>query len=165
MIEEERKGLLADEWLIVRNSGEIPEITFHATLHYLTEDTDGPGLLLTQAELDELKDAAVKRYQEIILRDMNIENFHKSLYRGLRRSLFNWHRFVAFRKRQSIQVDDFKKIAAKSLLLFLEQGMALAGQELPRNFINCSALELAELAGEFGVATDKLPSNIRQFCL
>jgi hypothetical protein len=165
MIEEERKGLLADEWLIVRNSGEIPEITFHATLHYLTEDTDGPGLLLTQAELDELKDAAVKRYQEIILRDMNIENFHKSLYRGLRRSLFNWHRFVAFRKRQSIQADDFKKIAAKSLLLFLEQGMALAGQELPRNFINCSVQELTELAEEFGVAEDQLPSKIEQFCL
>lgn len=165
MTEEERKELLADEWLIVRDSGEIPEITFHATLHYLTEENDGPGLSLNDEELDELKDAAVQRYHEIILRDMNIENFHKSHYRGLRRSLYNWHRCVAFMERQSIKADDFKRRAAKSLLLFIEQGIALAGKELPENFINCSVLELTELADEFGVSAEKIPSAIEQFCL
>jgi hypothetical protein len=165
MTEEERKELLADEWIIVRDSGEIPEITLHSTLHYLTEEDDGPKLSLSEEELDELKDAAVKRYHEIILRDMTIENFHKSLYRGLRRSLYNWHRCVAFMKRQSIKADDFKMIAAKSLLLFLERGIALAGKELPKNFINCGVLELTELAEEFGVPAEQLPSDIEQFCL
>ena len=165
MTEEERKELLADEWFIVRDSGEIPEITFHATLHYLTEENDGPKLTLGEKELDELKDAAVQRYQEIILRDMNVENFHKSLYRGVRRSLYNWHRCVAFMERQSIKVDDFPKKAGQALLLFLEQGMVLAGKELPKNFINCTVLELTELADEFGVGAEQLPSDIEQYCL
>jgi len=162
---DERNVLLADEWLIVRDSGEIPEITLHATLHYLTEDTDGPRIILTEAELAELKDAAVQRYHEIILRDINIDNFHKSIYRGVRRSLYNWHRCVAFMERQSIKMDDFQKKAAQALLLFLELGVKDAENNLPKNFINCSMLELAELAGEFGITAEQLPFNIAQFCL
>lgn len=164
MTEEERNELLADEWLIVRDSGEIPEVTLHATLHYLTEEDDGPKLSLNEEELNELKDAAVKRYHEIILRDMSMENFHKNFYRGLRRSLYNWHRCVAFMKRQSIKADGFKMIAAKSFLLFIEQGITLAGKELPATFINCSVLELGELAEELGVTAEQLPSDIEQFC-
>lgn len=165
MTRDERNVLLADEWLIVRDSGEIPEITLHATLHYLTEDTDGPRIILTEAELAELKDAAVQRYHEIILRDINIDNFHKSIYRGVRRSLYNWHRCVAFMERQSIKSDDFKKKAAQALLLFLELGVTAAGKELPEKFINCTVLELTELAIAFGVTSEQLPSNITQFCL
>jgi hypothetical protein len=165
MTEDERKELLADEWLIVRDSGEIPEITFHATLHYLTKENDGPKLTLSEEELDELKDAATQRYHEIILRDMSIENFHKSLYRGLKRSAYNWHRCTVFMERQSIKKNNFQKIAANTLLIFLEQGMTLAGKELPEKFINCTVLELIELAGELGVAKELLPSEIEQFCL
>lgn len=165
MTGEERKELLADEWLIVRDSGEIPEITLHSTLHYLTEDTEGPGLILTDAELDELKAAAAQRYQEIILRDINIDNYHKSIYRGARRSLYNWHRYVAFMERQSIKIDDFQQKAAQALLLFLESGVATAGKKLPEIFINCTVDELIELALAFGVTKEQLPSNVARFCL
>ena len=165
MTEEDRKVLFADEWLIVRNSGEIPEIAFHSSLYYLTEDNDGPGVVLRDEELARLKDAVVQRYQEIILRDISLENFHKTIYRGVRRSLYNWHRCQAFMERQFIKTDDFHKTAALALLLFLEQGVAVAGKDLPENFINCSILELTELAKEFGMTADQLPSNVAQFCL
>jgi hypothetical protein len=163
--EEERTNLLADEWLIVRDSGEIPEITFHSSVYYLTEDGDGPGLILAEDELVGLKDAAVLRYHEIILRDISLENFHKTIYRGVRRSLYNWHRCKAFIERQSVPSDDFYKTAALALLFFLEQGVAAAGKDLPVNFIKCSFLELIELAGEFGITLDQLPFDVAQFCL
>ncbi|MBL4902998.1 MAG: hypothetical protein JKY62_10140 [Desulfocapsa sp.] len=165
MTEEERRILLTDEWLIVRHSGEIPEITFHSSVYFLTEDGDGPGLVLAEDELVGLKDAAILRYQEIILRDISLENFHKTIYRGVRRSLYNWHRYKAFVERQSIQSDDFYKTAAPALLLFLEQGVVAAGKDVPVNFINCSYQELLELAEEFGVTVDQLPADVAQFCL
>ena len=33
--------LLADEELIIRDGGEMPEVTFHNSLYYLTKDHDG----------------------------------------------------------------------------------------------------------------------------
>ncbi len=164
MTSEERADLLGDEWLIVRHSGEIPEITYHSSLYFLTEDSDGPRLVLTEAELQHLRDAAVQRYHEIVLRDIIIENFHKTIYRGVRRALYNWYRCKIFVQRQSIPCDSFQKTAAKQLLEFLEQGVAAAGKDLPQIFINCSAAQLYELAGELGITTDQLPPGIREYC-
>ncbi len=162
---EERDELLADEWLIVRHSGEIPEITFHSSLHYLCKENDGPRFTLTEAELTSLKEAAVQRYQEIILRDIRVENFHETIYRGVRRSLYNWDRTEAFALRQSIDWTSFKEIAAQALLLFLEKGRSAAGSSLPEKFINCSVNKLNELAGKVGLDLKQLPDNIAQFCL
>jgi len=162
---EERKTLLADEWLIVRNSGEIPEITFHSTLHYLQEASDGPELVLIEEELRALKDAAIQRYHEIILRDLDINNFHQSVYRGVKRALYNQKRCEAFMERQAILEKDFQKIAAQTLVLFLKQGAAVAGKTLPDVFINCSMAELIELAGEFEVTVEAFPVGIERFCL
>lgn len=165
MTEDERREILADEWLMVRHSGEIPEITFHATLYYLTEEKDGPGLTLTDSELSTLKEAALERYHEIILRDISVENFHKTIYRGVRRSLYNWHRCKVFARRQSVEFGDFREKAARSLLLFLAQGIKSAGQDIPEQFINCSLSELEELAEELGLGPEKLPPKIAQHCL
>ena len=165
MTEEERRELLADEWLIVRNSGEIPEITFHASLYYLQEDEDGPGLELTQEESHVLKEAALERYHEIIIRDISVENYHKSIYRGVMRTIYNWQRCQVFGERQSIKCEDFRKTAARALLIFLQDGTGAAGRTLPENFINCSIGELKKLAEELKIDPEQLPHNIAQFCL
>lgn len=165
MTEAERRELLEDEWLIVRNSGEIPEITFHSSCYYLTEEQDGPALQLTEEELTNLKDAALQRYHEIILRDISIENFHKTIYRGVRRSLYNWQRCMAFVQRQSVAGDTFRETAARALVLFLEQGVAAAGTSLPENFLNCTVQELRELREELGVSDEVLSPDIARFCL
>ncbi len=165
MTEEERRALLADEWLIIRDSGEIPEITFHSSLYFLTEEKDGPCLVLADEEIRNLQNAAIQRYNEIILRDITLENYHKTIYRGVRRSLYNWYRYQAFLLRQSVVDAAFLETGRKALLHFLEQGVASAGQELPEKFINCSLEELLELAGAFGVSPGRLPANIAQFCV
>jgi hypothetical protein len=95
-----RQEVLEEEWLIVRHSGEIPEIALHSALYYLTDDPDGPRLQLSGEERESLQEAAATRYHEIIMRDLCFENRELSIYRGVRRAICNWHRFVAFCKRQ-----------------------------------------------------------------
>ncbi len=164
MTEEERGDLLTDERLIVRNSGEIPEITYHSSLYYLQEDADGPGLELTDHECCGLKEAALERYYEIVIRDITIENFHKSIYRGVRRTLYNWRRCLVFAERQRISCKDFSETVARALLVFLEEGRERSGKGLPEIFINCTFEELQELAEELKIGADELPQNIAQSC-
>jgi len=95
-----RPEILEEEWLMVRHSGEIPEIALHSALYFLTEDPLGPCLQLSVEEIESLQDAAICRYQEIIRRDLCFENRNLAIYRGVRRAIVNWHRFVAFCKRQ-----------------------------------------------------------------
>lgn len=38
----DKEGYLFDEVLILQDSGEIPEIAYHTSLYYLTEDPEGP---------------------------------------------------------------------------------------------------------------------------
>lgn len=165
MTGEERAELLADEWLIVRNSGEIPEIAFYSSLYYLSDDADGPHLALTEEEVRTLKEAAAERYREIILRDMLVENFDKTIYRGIRRAIFNWQRLQTFGRRQGVECSDFREIAGRSLRRFLEQGSGAAGNTLPRVFINCSLEELIHFGKELGLEVEELPTNLHLCCL
>ncbi len=165
MTREEREDLLADEWLIVRHSGEIPEITFHSSLHYLCKEGEGPQLFLNEEEVGQLQDAAVQRYQEIILRDIDVRIFHKTIYRGARRTLYNWERCRDFALRQSIDCTHVQKTAAQALMVFLEQGVVAAGKTLPQVFINCSTKQIHELAAELGLDPEQLPVDINRFCL
>lgn len=164
MTDQEREDILADEWLIVRNSGEIPEIAFYSSLYYLTEDDDGPRMSLSGEEVHVLKEAAVERCREIVLRDMLVENFNKTIYRGIRRSIFNWRRYQTFCRRQALSLHDFRPRATDTFLIFLEQGVRAAGDSLPQAFINCSLEELTRFAEELGVAAERLPENIGLFC-
>lgn len=157
--------LLDDEWLIVRNSGEIPEITYHASLYHLEKDPLGPGIELTKGQTQFLKDAAVERYHEIILRDIQIENFPKIIYRGVRRTIYNWHRYQAFCARQGLECRKFRKTVSTTLLFFLDQGKSAAGDSLPKQFLNCRFGDLLQFVKELHINEEKLPENISQYCL
>lgn len=82
MMHQSTDELLENEWYIVRNSGEIPEIAFNSALYFLTKAQDGPQMDLTAKQLAWLKDGAVERFREIILRDLQHTNIEKTLYRG-----------------------------------------------------------------------------------
>jgi len=109
LISRPRQELLEDEWLVVRHSGEIPEIALHSAFYYLTEDLNGPRLRLSVDEMQYLQEAAATRCQEIILRDLCYENRELTVYRGIRRAIFNWHRFVAFCERQDINCHNLRR--------------------------------------------------------
>ena len=157
--------MLEDEWLIVRNSGEIPEITYHASLYFLEKDPHGPAITLSDEQKRYLQEAAVARYREIVLRDLQIENFAKTIYRGVRRTIYNWHRYQAFCARQELHSGSFNEVVGEALVRFLEQGCRAAGKELPEQFVNCTVHELLQFMNDIGVQAALVPGDLAQHCI
>lgn len=159
------ESLLAEEILIVRHSGEIPEIAFHGSLYYLCEDPDGPQLTLTEKERDILRRQVVARYREILLRDLNPENRDATIYRGLKRCIFNWERLGKFCKRQGMTVEDVRPEIAGALRSFLHRETNEVRAGLRHSCLNCTMEELAIFAGTIGVESEELPEGLEMlFC-
>lgn len=165
MVVEQHPEVVEEEWLIVRNSGEIPEIALHSSLHYLTEDSEGPGMELDTSVTDYLKEAAQARYREIVLRDILPENRDSSSYRGLQRSICNWRRYKRFCSRHDIDVETFKREVARVCTAFLRQDIADVEQGLRTSSINCSIEELRSFSFEVGIVLEEVTENIEQYCL
>jgi len=159
-----RVQILEDELLIVRHSGEIPEIALHATLHYLQEDAEGPHLTLSDEELRSLQDAALERCREIVLRDLDPENRDRTIYRGIKRTLYNWKRMQDFCGRIGRRQDDFRDIVRKALVTFLRREVddVVAGGR--SSCINCTAGDLVEFARKLDCNTDRFPSGWQDLC-
>ena len=160
----ERQALLEEELLLVRHSGEIPEVALHATLHYLRDDADGPGLQLTVQELQDLEAAVIARYQEIILRDLAAENRTLSIFRGIRRANHNWYRFVRFSDKIDRSDEEFRDRAAKALLHFLQTVLAERIDDHDVPVVNCSPEALVTFAIALGIDRDQLPENWHCLC-
>ena len=159
-----REALLEEELLLVRHSGEIPEVALHASLHYLCEDEDGPRLQLTPAELKLLEEAALARYQEIILRDLDVVNRDLSLFRGIRRANHNWYRFVRFSDTIGRPCGEFRLKAAEALLQYLRLELEEVGSGKRLSSINCSADALLTFALAMGIDPATLPGNWASLC-
>ena len=129
--------VIENEWFIVRYSGETPEIAYNSAIYYLSRAQDGPRINLDEKQVKTLKEAAVERYLEIVLRDLQHANCSKSIYRGIARSIVNYHRFCMFCERQQLEVDRVKSLAAAALAVFIETEI----EELQRidrpSIINC----------------------------
>ena len=164
MIVSKKDLILEEEYLIVRNSGEIPEIALHATLYYLTEDKDGPRLILTDEDLEFLQDAALERYMEIVLRDLDPENRDLSLYRGVRRTIYNWQRMQDFCGRTGRDCPEFAAVVRKALIDFLHRESRDVQVSLRRSSINCSSSDLEEFRRQLEIAEDSLPDNWQSLC-
>ena len=155
---------LEEEAIIFRNSGEIPEVTYHGSIYYLTKDPEGPGLSLDNEDLSRLKDEVVGRYRNILLRDMTLENRDKGLYRGLARSIANWRRFYEFSGQEDREISRIRSEAADALKDFLHGEISDAQNNSKASSINCSARKLEEFAKDLGIAPDSLPSGWRELC-
>lgn len=161
--EKEIRAALDDELLLVVNSGEIPEVAYHASLHYLTTDAEGPGLELSASDLLPLKLAVRDRYRRILLRDLDPGLRDKRVYRGLARAVANWQRLAAYCRREGFDLDALRREAAERLETFLRQELAdvASGQ---RSSVNCSERELKWLLAEVGADVDSLPGDWTQLC-
>jgi len=155
---------LADELLIVRHSGEIPEVALHGSLYYLTRAADGPALVLTEAEIGALKGMALARYREIINRDLEPGNRDRSLYRGLARAATNWRRLEKFCQREGLAVAALRQEICSALLTFLQREAedVASGRRAPS--INCQAEELLAFAEAIGLSPTELPPNWMSLC-
>jgi hypothetical protein len=160
----ERQALLEEELLLVRYSGEIPEVALHASLHYLRDDADGPGLQLTVQEIQALEAGVIARYQEIILRDLNADNRKLSLFRGIRRANHNWYRFVRFSDKIGLSYEEFRDRAAKALLHYLQTTLTdrTIDNDIPA--VNCLPEALLTFAIALGIDGARLPENWTSLC-
>ncbi len=156
--------VIENEWFIVRHSGETPEIAYNSAIYYLSRAQDGPRIYLDAKQVKRLKDAAVERYLEIVLRDLQHVNCSKSIYRGIARSIVNYNRFCKFCERQQLDVDRVKSQAAAALVIFIETEIEEL-QSLERSsVINCTYKELKRYALLLGVELGNRSEALEKLC-
>jgi hypothetical protein len=160
----DKKACIEEEIFIVLHSGEIPEVTYHGSLYYLGEDPTGPGLLLNSDDTSLLKQAVVKRYRAIILRDIDPENRDKRIYRGLARCIANWQRLLKFCAKEKLDFQIIQNEAATALKEFLNNEIddVLNGDR--SSCINCSAKEIETLINSLGLSMVDLPERWQELC-
>jgi hypothetical protein len=155
---------LENEWYGVRHSGEIPEIALHSAIYYLTEDGNGPGMVLDPRQSRVLVEAADIRYREIILRDLLQKNRNTAIYRGVKRSIVNWQRYEVFCRRHAVENSRFRHEVAAALLVFLVQEIVEVERGRRLSSINCTFSELSGFACRLGLVNLSLPEYVRPLC-
>jgi len=161
----DKEALLDEECLIIRTSGEIPEVAFYGSIYYLTSDPAGPQLALADDDICSLAEMVVERYRLIILRDLTPENRRQRIYRGVGRAAVNWQRLRKFCAGRSLSTENLKLELAAALLNFLEQEInEVLLQRLAPSSLNCPPATLALLAGDLGLSPDNLPAGWQALC-
>ncbi len=160
----QRQQLLEDEYLVVRHSGEIPEITYLSSLYYLGQDPDGPRLVLTGEEKAVLAEAALARHREIIFRDLDPANRDLPLFRGPRRTIYNFLRYRNFCDRLNHDGSDILPELRSRLLTFLTQELKDVQAGARPSAVNCTASELTRFTQLIGIDTGTLPRGWQELC-
>ncbi|MHB8808491.1 MAG: class I SAM-dependent methyltransferase [Desulfobulbaceae bacterium] len=160
----DRQALLEEESIILRNSGEIPEIALHSSLYFLTEDEAGPLLALQEDELELLYSAALARAREIVLRDLDPHNRDLRIYRGVARSMVNWQRLRKFCNRINRQCPGFREQVAAALRTFLHNEMREVRAGRRASSVNCCARDLDSYCRELSLEISSLPPGWATLC-
>jgi hypothetical protein len=161
---KDKQALIAEETFMIIHSGEIPEVTYHGSLYYLTEDPEGPGLLLNSDDISPLKQSVVERYRAIILRDIDPGNRDKGIYRGVARCLANWQRLLKFCARENMDYLGVQDEAAPVLHEFLKNEIDEVVNGNRSSCINCSAEDIATLVHFLGLSPADLPEGWQDLC-
>jgi hypothetical protein len=162
MTPAERTLLIEDELVLLADSGELPEVAYHAALWHLCGDLYGPRLTLTEAERQQLQDEVLRRWERIILRDLTPAFRDRRIWRGPQRSICNWARYCTFCRRIGRQPDEsFRKRAAEALLAYLRQECdELRNGARQCSSVNCACEELLDFARQLGVRQE-LPESMK----
>lgn len=158
-------ALLADEELLIRDGGEMPEVTFHSSIYYLTEDAEGPQINLNDDDLKYLKQAVIKGYSRIILRDLEPENRDQGHYRGLERCRVNWQRLARFCACEQLDVEGPRGEIIAALKNFMIREVAEVREGLRCSSVNCSSQAISSLLDNLGLGPDELPEGWQNICL
>ena len=164
MIDPDKKKYIEEEAFMIVHSGEIPEVTLQSSLHYLTEDPEGPGLELNGGDIIPLKQAVVERYRAIILRDLDPGNRDKRIYRGLARCRVNWQRLRKFCAGENIDFAGIQAEAAEALQYFLQQEVLDVKGGKRSSCINCSREDIYSLSESLGLSSADLPQGWQELC-
>jgi hypothetical protein len=165
MLTDERELILEEEWLIVRDSGEIPEVALHSSLDYLCNDPEGPGFLLSNEELTGLYCAVQERYLEIILRDLSPSNRTLPLYRGVKRAIINWKRLINFCRRVQLEHTSFVKPVSDAFLELVAVECSEQKNGKPRaSGFNCTVDDVAGFLDSIDIVSSELPVGWIHLC-
>ena len=164
MSSQKKEVLILEEAFVVQHSGEIPEVTLYESLYHLTEDSDGPCFILEANDILPLKQAVINRYRVIILRDLNLGNRDKGLYRGLARCSANWQRFLKFCSREKMDFSEIRNEALDALKEFLDNEVEDVQSGRRSSCINCCQAEIKELALSLGLSVGDLPEGWQELC-
>ena len=161
---EHLSEILENEWYIIRYSGEIPEIAYNSAMYQLSRAQEGPRISLTDEQVELLQSAAVDRFTEIILRDLQHFNSTKLIYRGIARSIVNYRRFCTFCCRQQLEVSRIRPQVAEALLVFLKTEIKRLQDVGRSTIINCSYFELQSFARELGLELGDTFPALAELC-
>ncbi len=140
-------------------------MALYSSIHYLTKDSEGPNLELEEKEHLLLNDAALKRYREIIMRDILPENRDTSIYRGILRSICNWRRFKRFCERHDSDPAPIREEVREQLILFLADEVEQVRKGSRSSSINCSFEELSSFTIELDVPLSEWCDDLKKLCL
>jgi len=135
----------------IENSGEMPEVAFYEAFYYLTEEEEGPKLILTLSGIKRLEDAAINRFKTIILRDLKFANRRSSIFRGLKRAIINYNRLKKYLKRKNRIDPGLEKMTGRFLLEYIRRECEEISDRRHYRTINCTREELKQFADELGV--------------
>lgn len=155
--------LLENEWFIVRHSGETPEIAYNSAIYFLTRSKEGPGLDLKNKQISWLKNGAIDRFRDIVLRDLEHGNAEKPMYRGIKRSIVNFQRFKKFCSRQKIVNCAIKQDAAQALIGFIARELHELEKIDRSTLFNCTFEELLAFADELEVGLGEQSELLRHY--
>ena len=157
-MQTDKKDVLSEEALLIIHSGEMPEVAYYGSIYYLTEDPEGPHLVLDPQDLPVLEEAVVQRYKIIILRDITPKNRDKRIYRGIKRCAVNWRRLLAFSTKKGIDISSIRREVAEALKAFLTQEYIDVSSGKRKSCINCPESTVMELASDLGLSREDLPT-------
>ncbi len=146
-----KESYLQQEVDWIENSGEMPEVAFYESLFYLTEEEEGPKLVLTSSDIKVLEDAVVNRFKTIILRDLEFANRRSTIFRGLKRAIINYNRLKKYQKRKNRIDSGMKDEMSSSLLEYIRCECEDISDKRYYRTINCTREELEHFAEELGV--------------
>lgn len=158
------ESLLENEWYTVRYSGEIPEVALHSAIHHLSEDPAGPQIELNAEQRRLLVDATCQRYLEITLRDLLPENLLTGSYRGIKRSLINWQRFLRFCGCHDLDSSTSREIVAAALLELLNADLTVLSSGDRGRMFNCTVEELQSFMQLLELDPDCLSAEQKGCC-
>ena len=164
MKEIDKNSHIEEEAFVIKHSGEIPEVTLHESLYYLTQDPEGPGLSLNGKDILPLKLAVVGRYRTIILRDLEPKNRDERSYRGLARCAANWQRLLKFCRREGLDSAAIRDETAAALQNFLQKELSDVQSGGRSSCLNCPYMEIERLVKDLGLAPDSLPDGWQDLC-
>ena len=105
---------------IIAHAGELPEVAFYSSFYFLTEDPEGPHLLLTPPEISFLKKGVIEGYKRIVLRDLNPKMKARDEFRSIERAIINFKRLKRYAYKEKFDISEIIPQIAKALAVYMK---------------------------------------------